>query len=371
MLAHAAEASRDGLLLVDAAGEVKACNGAAADILGRPRAKIEGWPIAVLLPAVSPAANPGEMAGKAAHAVECRAPGRAAGAFEATAYAMSGDSLAAGMTLYALRPVPAWRKAAAASQEALEKLAAANRAKSQFIAHMSHELRTPLNAIIGFSEMMREETFGALEPRIYRQYVDHIHASGIHLLAVINDLLDLSRIETGNLALRVEEVPLARLIDTCRAIVKGWADSQARQIEWFCPDPALTLHVDERVIRQALLNILANAVKFTRHGGQVDIRAARQKDGALTLSVADDGIGIAQEKLASLAEPYRQINDSLARRQDGCGLGLYLTKRFMELHGGRLEVESALGHGTTVYLTLPAKCVAVHDMPRPAAAHAG
>jgi len=232
----------------------------------------------------------------------------------------------------------------------------ASRVKSEFMAHMSHELRTPLNAIIGFSEMIREALIGPVSAR-YRDYARDIHSSGSHLLRLINDVLDLSKVEAGKLELKDETVDLAMLIDECRRLfAERVATGGLRLAIELAPNLPL-LRADELRLKQILLNLLSNSVKFTAAGGRITLGAARNWDGGVALTIADTGIGMTPEEVPLALEPFRQLDSAFNRRFEGTGLGLPLARRLAELHGGTLAIDSARDAGTTVTLTLPASRV--------------
>jgi PAS domain S-box-containing protein len=231
----------------------------------------------------------------------------------------------------------------------------ANRSKSEFLANTSHELRTPLNAIIGFSELMNNEVLGAIAVPAYAGYVRDIHDSAQHLLNIINDILDLSRIEAGKLKLFEASVDLGGAAQaTARLVGERAADSGIRvglDIESRLP----TVWGDERLIKQILINLLTNAVKFTPRGGNVTVRAYKETDGRVAMSVADTGIGIAEADLARVMEPFGQADGSLRRRYEGTGLGLPLVRSFVELHGATFDLKSEVGVGTTATVVFPAQ----------------
>ncbi|WP_162914795.1 sensor histidine kinase [Desertibaculum subflavum] len=231
---------------------------------------------------------------------------------------------------------------------------AANRAKSAFLANMSHELRTPLNAIIGFSEVLKAQMLGPLGVPQYHAYAADIHASGQHLLAIINDILDLAKIESGNTPPQAEAVELPDVVDAaCRLLApKAKAAGIALERELAAALPRLL--ADQRMTRQILINLLSNAVKFTPAGGRITVRVALDAAEQLTLSVADTGIGMAPEHIPLALEPFKQVDSSLARRYEGTGLGLPLVKSMTAIHGAELAIESAVGRGTTVTVTYPA-----------------
>lgn len=240
-----------------------------------------------------------------------------------------------------------------AKKYAEEKIRAeeANRSKSEFLANMSHELRTPLNAVNGFSEIMLREMFGPLGDPRYVEYVKDIHNSGQLLLALINDILDMSKIEAGKMQLQIEPTRPNDIIDQCVRLVRGRAEEKAirlRQEVEDLPD----IEVDPRALKQILLNLMSNAVKFTPNDGLVVMRGFRARDGVV-IQVADTGIGIAQEDLPRLGRPFEQIESQHSKTHQGSGLGLALSKSLVELHGGELKIESELGVGTTVSVLLP------------------
>jgi len=229
----------------------------------------------------------------------------------------------------------------------------ASRAKSEFIANMSHELRTPLNAIIGFAEVMRAAPYGPLEAH-YSDYVQDIESSGRHLLALINDILDLSKIEAGRMDLREEAVDLADLADGCISLLRPRAEQGGLQLVSRLPDSLPEFWLDPLKTRQILLNLLSNAVKFTPAGGRVSIEAVPAADGDWIVTVADTGIGMSAGQIAVAVQPFGQIDNRLSRAHAGTGLGLPLARRLVELHGGTLDLQSAAGQGTQVHIRLPA-----------------
>ena len=216
---------------------------------------------------------------------------------------------------------------------------------------MSHELRTPLNAIIGFSDVMRQEMFGAITVPKYKEYSGLIHDSGRHLLDLIGDVLDMSKVEAGKFDLTPEAVDSVELISKCIETVRVTAERKKVKLTANLA-AAQGLVADKRALKQILLNLLSNAIKFTPAGGTVEIATAT-KAGWFWLGVADDGVGIGEEDLARLGRPFEQASGAYTREQEGTGLGLSLVRSFVELHGGRLEIESALGQGTTVRAFLP------------------
>jgi signal transduction histidine kinase len=230
-------------------------------------------------------------------------------------------------------------------------LEAASRHKSEFLANMSHELRTPLNAVIGFSEVLLQRMFGELNTK-QDEYLKDIYASGQHLLSLINDILDLSKIEAGRMELAPAPFHLPTALENAVTLVKERASRHGIALELDI-DPRLgELVGDERKVKQVVLNLLSNAVKFTPEGGRITLKAGRT-DGMVEIAVTDTGIGIAPEDQAAIFEEFRQVGTDETRKQEGTGLGLTLAKRFVELHGGRIWVESEPGCGSTFTFTLP------------------
>jgi protein-histidine pros-kinase len=236
------------------------------------------------------------------------------------------------------------------------RLARASQAKSEFLASVSHELRTPLNAIIGFSELIRDAVIAPLDAR-YREYGGDINGAGRHLLSIINDILDISKIESGRLELRDELVSIAESIEACHRIVAMMADTAKVSLVVDVPGTLPPIRTDPIRFHQILLNIMSNAVKFTPAGGHVIVSAYVEKDGAV-VAIEDTGIGMKPEEIAIALEPFRQIEGALTRRFAGTGLGLPLAKGLVELHGGGLDIQSAPGKGTTVRIRMPAERIA-------------
>jgi signal transduction histidine kinase len=226
----------------------------------------------------------------------------------------------------------------------------ASRHKSEFLANMSHELRTPLNAVIGFSEVLAEGMFGELNDK-QAEYITDILESGRHLLSLINDILDLSKIEAGRMELEPSEFDLPAAIDTALLLMRERASRKGIELGRAVDARLGIVRADERKVKQVLLNLLSNALKFTPEGGRIDVRA-QVRDGMAEISVTDTGDGIAAADQAAVFEEFRQVGDS-AKRVEGTGLGLALSRKFVELHGGRIWVTSQLGNGSTFTFTIP------------------
>jgi two-component system, cell cycle sensor histidine kinase PleC len=234
----------------------------------------------------------------------------------------------------------------------------ASRAKSQFLANMSHELRTPLNAILGFSEIMKAEVFGPLGKPVYCEYSGHIHASGKHLLGLINDILDLSRIEAGRMTLSLSPIEIGSMAEDALLMIKQRAEGASQTVRLDIEPGLPAWRVDNRALRQVLLNLLSNAVKFTPQGGTITVFARRTGDGGLAFGVADTGAGIAPKDQQKVFEPFGQGQHDIAVCEKGTGLGLPIVKGLIEAHGGSVTLESALGKGTTVTVFLPSASAA-------------
>ncbi len=239
--------------------------------------------------------------------------------------------------------------------KAKEESEQANAFKSDFLAHMSHELRTPLNSIIGFSQTMTEETFGKVENERYQEYLNIIHDSGCHLLDLINDVLDISKIEVGELSLVESEIDLSELINASVQMIRGRRDAASVSIR-FSPQSDLPhIHADRRMVKQIVLNLLSNAVKFNIENGRVDLLTSVDPSDAISISVADTGVGISPADILKVMEPFGQVRSDAHRAHEGTGLGLSLSKQLTELHGGTLEMESEVGTGTTVQVRFPSE----------------
>jgi two-component system cell cycle sensor histidine kinase PleC len=246
----------------------------------------------------------------------------------------------------------------------------ANQAKSKFLANMSHELRTPLNAIIGFSEIMESAMFGPLGAEKYTEYSRDIRESGQYLLDVINDILDMSKIEAGSVHFTPETVELDHILADSLRVVGGRANEKRLTLNSQIA-PGITLNADRRALKQIALNLLSNAVKFTPDGGAVTVRG-RARGGMVTIAIEDDGIGIPKDALHKLGRPFEQVESQLTKRHQGSGLGLAIAKSLVEMHGGAMRIRSVLGSGTAVVVRLPLEAEtamrADHSVPSPSLA---
>ncbi len=251
------------------------------------------------------------------------------------------------------RDVSSQRRSEEALMQAKDQAEAANRAKSDFLANMSHELRTPLNAILGFSQILSEGMLGPLGNAKYTEYCRDILASGRHLLALINDILDMAKVEAGKMALDEEWLDLEDSIDAALLLVRERAAQGSIHLSKTLPKLPPTVWGDTRRLRQVWINLLTNAVKFTPADGRVNVNVSVGEDGAVAIAVSDTGIGIAAADIERVLLPFNQVETALSRGHEGTGLGLALTRSLVELHGGRLAIDSEVGIGTTVTVSLP------------------
>ena len=238
------------------------------------------------------------------------------------------------------------------ARAAQERAEAANKAKSRFLANMSHELRTPLNAVIGFTDLMRQRTFGPLGSERYEEYATLIYDSGQLLLDLISDMLDMAKIEAGKLELNIERVDLTGTVEDCVRMLRDRAENNGLEFTASLPEEPIFLLADKRAVKQVLLNLLTNAIKFTPAGGHVGV-SVRTGDGQSTITVCDTGIGIPKCDLPRLGNPFEQVNGDPMLAKTGSGLGLALVRALMEKHGGTLHIDSEEGTGTTVRVVFP------------------
>jgi signal transduction histidine kinase len=252
-----------------------------------------------------------------------------------------------------LRDITQWKNAEEELVAARRAAEQANQQKSDFLAKISHEIRTPLNAIIGFSEVMMEERFGPIGNERYRDYLRDIHVSGAHLMSLINDLLDLSKIEAGKLELAFEAVAVNEIIQECVALMQPQANRQRIIIRTSLSAGVPNIVADPRSLRQILLNLLSNAVKFTGAGGQVIVSTALEERGEVVIRVRDTGVGMSEKDIETALKPFRQLATTGKGRGEGTGLGLPLTKALVEANRANFAIDSAVNQGTLIRITFP------------------
>lgn len=274
--------------------------------------------------------------------------------FPAEGYATKLDLAGEKIFTVTLSDISDRRKAESAVSKAKEEAEASNRAKSEFLATMSHELRTPLNAIIGFSEVLKDEMFGPIGNTTYGEYARDIHGTGELLLELINDILDLSKVESGMDELHEESLDVPEVIQTVLQLVRQRAENHCLELKLVSPDNLPLLYADKRKLKQILVNLLTNAIKFTATGGNVTLTICCSSDTGYMFQVADTGIGIAPENIPKALSQFGQIDGDLNRKYQGTGLGLPLTKALIELHGGSLDLQSQVDVGTTATVHFPA-----------------
>ena len=231
---------------------------------------------------------------------------------------------------------------------------AASRAKSAFLAHMSHELRSPLNAVLGFSEVIRGLHFGQEQIEKYAEYGGYIHQAGSHLLALIDDILDIAKVEAGKLDLQPSSFDLSELLDECARMMRPMVDGRGLALRVTGNAAGLSLTADRRRTKQMIINLLSNAIKFTHPGGRVELAGHRMADGAIAITVADTGIGMSEDQIAVALEPFGRVESAAIKDPTGTGLGLPIVQNLIEAHGGRLQIRSQLKRGTIVRLVFPA-----------------
>lgn len=254
----------------------------------------------------------------------------------------------------------------AKASDLLTQAMAASKAKSDFLAVMSHELRTPLNAILGFSEIMQMRMFGEIGSDRYATYIDDIHFTAKHLLSIITDVLDFSKAEVGRLRVKEEQVDLTQTLDQCLRLLRENAAENGLRMSVEAERPQILMRVDLTLVKQVFINLLSNAIKFTPSGGEIRANIVQEADGSWSVRITDTGIGIAEQNIERVFEPFFQVEGVLARQHGGTGLGLPLSRKIMQLHGGSLTITSALGAGTTVTVNFPASRVIPQELPRTA-----
>jgi len=366
MMRSLLEDSFDGIVIAGDNGRVELVNPAAAALLGADADTLVGRDAETLFEAAADAA-PSDHENNGRPALRTTRLRRPDGGFLPVEFVVCRSVIRQGrhrlerrdslrtVTIYTFRDIAERQRAEAAQREALAAAVAANRAKTEFIANMGHELRTPLNAIIGFSEIIKEQMFGAVGHEHYIAYAADIHKSGTRLLTTINGVLEMARIEGGRYQLEETAVDLGDIVDDAMGAVADAAGQKTLSIERRIHPDLPPLRADARALRQVLVSLLSNAVKFTGPGGKVAIEGAVDAAGHCLVSVADTGIGMSEDQLGGVVRPFHQADSSLARKYEGSGLGLSLAAGLMSLHGGSLDIASRPGSGTTVTLRFPAE----------------
>jgi len=351
--------SFDGIIIVDEHNRIEHVNGTAARMVGESADALLGRPVATLFKAVP-------ISPEGATQPVPTALARADGSELPVELVVSRSDLRGGshpferrrqgraIAIWTFRDVTERRRAEEAQKAALQEAIAASRAKSEFIANMGHELRTPLNAIIGFSEMLKEQMLGPMGTPAYVSYAADIHTSGTRLRDALNGILDIARIEGGRYQLEEEPVDLAETVEAATGAVAEAARQKRTTIQWMLDRGLPMVRADARAVRQVLVSLLSNAVKFTGDDGRVAVSGCLDGSGDVLLSIADNGIGMPQEQLEKVLKPFQQADTSLARKYEGVGLGLSLASGLMQLHDGSLAIVSAPQAGTTVTLRFPA-----------------
>jgi PAS domain S-box-containing protein len=358
------DTASDGVVLVDHRGVVVSASRGAEAVFGYGAGELVGRPLSELIASESVAAAyeclKGLAGDRSAPSRGCEVTGRTRRSGLLQLFMTIGRVDDPGDQLcVAVRDISKWKKVTAELTQAKRQAEQASAAKSDFLARVSHEIRTPLNAIIGFSEVMMEERFGPVGNERYREYLKDIHASGGHLLSLVNDLLDLSKIEAGKLELSFASVSLNHLTQQCVAIMQPQANRERVIIRTSLPPTVPRIVADARSVRQIVLNLLSNSIKFTDAGGQVIVSTALNDNGDVALRVRDTGIGMSERDLAAALEPFRQLGTSVGGKAGGTGLGLPLTKALAEANRARFHIKSAPKVGTLVEIAFPADRMAV------------
>jgi PAS domain S-box-containing protein len=356
-LAAMLEIAPTAIIAVDEKRAIRLCSKGAAKLFGYAASETIGLPVTLLFSDDRVLADTPPLSFE--DIIQRLRRGEIKGRTQAgTQFPLEGESyeLADGgegaLTIMMLTDATERRRQERALRHAKESAEAANRAKTQFLANMSHELRTPLNAIIGFSEVISNKLFGELNDR-YTDYASDIVSSGRHLLGLINDILDLSKIDLGQATLSEGEVDLSRAVHSCQRLMFERAERGGVHVQVMLPATLPLLWADETKVKQIVLNLLSNAVKFTERGGRVTITAVVPPDGGLTLSIIDTGIGMRSEDIPKAMTPFGQLESTFERRFEGTGLGLPLVQRLVELHGAEFRLESHPGKGTKADVRFP------------------
>jgi PAS domain S-box-containing protein len=353
------DTATDGVVVVDADARIVSLNGSAEALFGVDAADVRGMPFVDLLAEESHKAALDYLDGLAANGVASvlndgrEVIGRVPSGGLMPLFMTMGRIAGTGKFCAVLRDITHWKHAEEELLSARRAAETANQQKSDFLAKISHEIRTPLNAIIGFCEVMMQERFGPIGNVRYQEYLRDIHNSGAHLMSLINDLLDLSKIEAGKLDLDFEAVAVNDLILECVALMQPQANRERIIIRTSLPANIPQVVADPRSLRQILLNLLSNAIKFTPAGGQVIVSTALEASGEVVIRVRDTGLGMSERDIETALKPFRQLATSGRGRSEGTGLGLPLTKALAEANRASFAIESAVNQGTLIRITFP------------------
>jgi PAS domain S-box-containing protein len=353
------DTATDGVFVIDGAGRIVTFNRAAEALFGIDAALVLGSPFTDLLAEESRRAALDYLDGLASNGVASvlndgrEVIGRVPNGGLIPLFMTMGRLSTSGKFCAVLRDITHWKRAEEELVSAKRAAEQANEQKSEFLAKVSHEIRTPLNAVIGFSEVMMEERFGPVGNERYRQYLRDIHLSGSHLMSLINDLLDLSKIEAGKVELSFESVRVNDIIQDCVALMQPQANRERIIIRTSLSAGVPNVVADPRSLRQIILNLLSNAIKFTRPGGQVIVSTAMEENGEVVIRVRDTGVGMSEKDIETALTPFRQVTTSDRTRFDGTGLGLPLTKALVEANRAAFAIDSAVDQGTLVKITFP------------------
>ncbi|MBN9059803.1 MAG: PAS domain S-box protein, partial [Rhizobiales bacterium] len=354
------DTATDGVAVVDADGSIVRINRSAEALFGVDSAHVAGLPFTHLLAEESRKSALDYLEGLAQNGVASvlndgrEVIGRVPQGGLIPLFMTMGRLGETGKFCAVLRDITQWKNAEEELINARRAAETASMQKSDFLAKVSHEIRTPLNAIIGFSEVMMEERFGPIGTERYKEYLRDIHVSGAHLMSLLNDLLDLSKIEAGKLDLNFEAVALNDIVMECVAMMQPQANRERIIIRTSLSSLVPSIVADPRSIRQIVLNLVSNAVKFTLAGGQVIVSTALEERGEVTLRIRDTGIGMSEKDVETALMPFRQVATSAKHRSDGTGLGLPLTKALVEANRAAFQIDSAVGQGTLIRVTFPA-----------------
>jgi PAS domain S-box-containing protein len=353
------DTATDGVAVVDANGCIVRINRSAEALFGVDSADVAGLPFTHLLAEESRKSALDYLEGLAQNGVASvlndgrEVIGRVPQGGLIPLFMTMGRLGETGKFCAVLRDITQWKNAEEELINARRAAETASMQKSDFLARVSHEIRTPLNAIIGFSEVMMEERFGPIGTERYKEYLRDINVSGAHLMSLLNDLLDLSKIEAGKLDLNFEAVALNEIVMECVAMMQPQANRERIIIRTSLSSQVPSIVADPRSIRQIVLNLVSNAVKFTLAGGQVIVSTALEERGEVTLRIRDTGIGMSEKDVETALMPFRQVASAAKHRSDGTGLGLPLTKALVEANRAAFLIDSAVGQGTLIRVTFP------------------